>query len=330
MSNFAFLQAEWPDLYEAAAKAEALAYPDPRTACFYARRALELAVAWLYKHDARSELPYQDHLSALIHEPTFRQAVGEAVFTKARVIKDLGNLAVHSHQAGPPGRCADGGARAVPRLLTGWPAPTRAAPSPPTGWPSTPTCCPRRRPSRRRPSEQLQELEAQLREKDEKLSALLADKAALDEELQRLREEVAEAKAANAAKPDTHDYSEAETRDYFIDLLLKEAGWPLDQAAGPRVRSRRACPTTRARASSTTCCGATTASRWGWWRPSAPSATRAWASSRPSSTPTAWRSSSGSVRSSSTPTATSTGSGTMPTTRRGRCRGSTRRTNWNC
>ena len=33
-----------------------------------------------------------------------------------------------------------------------------------------------------------------------------------------------------AAQPDTHDYSEAETRDYFIDLLLKEAGWPLDQA----------------------------------------------------------------------------------------------------
>lgn len=29
------------------------------------------------------------------------------------------------------------------------------------------------------------------------------------------------------------DYSEAETRDYFIGLLLKEAGWPLDQ---PRDR----------------------------------------------------------------------------------------------
>jgi len=26
-----------------------------------------------------------------------------------------------------------------------------------------------------------------------------------------------------------HDYSEAETRDYFIDLLLKEAGWELTE-----------------------------------------------------------------------------------------------------
>ena len=34
---------------------------------------------------------------------------------------------------------------------------------------------------------------------------------------------------ASAGQPDTHDYSEAETRDYFIDLLLKEAGWALDQ-----------------------------------------------------------------------------------------------------
>jgi type I restriction enzyme R subunit len=40
---------------------------------------------------------------------------------------------------------------------------------------------------------------------------------------------VAAAKLAATAQPDTHDYSEAETRDYFIDLLLKEAGWPLDQ-----------------------------------------------------------------------------------------------------
>ena len=76
-------------------------------------------------------------------------------------------------------------------------------------------------------------LEARLREKDENLADLLADKTALDEELKRLRAEVAKARQAAAAQPDTHDYSEAETRDYFIDLLLKEAGWMLDE---PRDR----------------------------------------------------------------------------------------------
>ncbi len=52
---------------------------------------------------------------------------------------------------------------------------------------------------------------------------------ALDAELERLRAEIAAIKKQNEATPDTHNYSEAETRDYFIDLLLKEAGWPLDK-----------------------------------------------------------------------------------------------------
>lgn len=45
MSQFSFLQAQWPDLLLEARRAEAAALSDPRTACFYARRTLELAVA---------------------------------------------------------------------------------------------------------------------------------------------------------------------------------------------------------------------------------------------------------------------------------------------
>lgn len=96
MSNFAFLQPEWPGLHEAASKAEALAHTDPRTACFYARRALEAGMAWLYTYDAKLKLPYQENLSALIHEPSFKAVAGEAVFNKARVIQRQGNDAVHS------------------------------------------------------------------------------------------------------------------------------------------------------------------------------------------------------------------------------------------
>jgi type I restriction enzyme R subunit len=94
-SNFHFLATEWPEVLEPAAKAESLAYSDPRTACFYTRRALEMAMAWLYKHDAALQLPYQDSLNALLHEPTFRNPAGEEIFSKAKIIKDLGNHAVH-------------------------------------------------------------------------------------------------------------------------------------------------------------------------------------------------------------------------------------------
>jgi type I restriction enzyme, R subunit len=96
VSNFGFLLPEWAALHESAARAEQFANTDPRTSCFYARRTLELAVAWLYKNDPALRLPYQDQLSALIFEPTFRQTVGDAVFNKARIIKDLGNHAAHS------------------------------------------------------------------------------------------------------------------------------------------------------------------------------------------------------------------------------------------
>ena len=228
MSQFAFLQGEWPTVFESAAKAETSAQGDPRAACFYARRTLELAVNWAYKHDAALRLPYRDNLSALIHEPTFKQAAGDAVFSKARVINTLGNRAVHGYRAVPEAE-----ALAALRELfhvAYWFARTYArAVRPPPGLTFRPAVLPRPEATRRQTAEQLRGLEEGLRERDEKLTTLFADKDALDEELKRLRAEVGEAKKAAAAQPDTHDYSEAETRDYFIDLLLKEAGWPLDQ-----------------------------------------------------------------------------------------------------
>ncbi len=45
MSHFTFLQSEWPGMHEAAGKAESLVHADPRASCFYARRALEAAMA---------------------------------------------------------------------------------------------------------------------------------------------------------------------------------------------------------------------------------------------------------------------------------------------
>lgn len=228
MSQFDFLQSEWSAVFDAASRAEAAVHTDPRTACFYARRTLELAVSWVYKHDAALRLPYQDNLSALIHEPSFKQAAGEAVFSKARVINTLGNRAVHSHRVVP-----EADALAALRELfhvAYWFARTYArAARPAPGLVFDAGSLPRPAAAGQQSADQLRTLEEGLRERDEKLAALLADKGALDEELKRLRAEVGKAKQAAAAQPDTHDYSEAATRDYFIDLLLKEAGWPLDQ-----------------------------------------------------------------------------------------------------
>jgi type I restriction enzyme R subunit len=234
MSHFTFLQSEWPDVYTAATQAEALAHPDPRTSCFYARRTLELAVTWLYQHDANLERPYQDHLAALLAEPTFRRTVGEALSTKLRIIKDLGNDAVHSRK---PIRPLDS-VNVLRELFhfCYWLARTYArtpAGKPPAIAQFSAGNLPQSSPLPPKTIAQLEQFAAQLAERDRKLVELSAHNAALDEELVRIREEVAAAKRENEKVPDSHDYSEAETRDYFIDLLLREAGWTLDQ---PRDR----------------------------------------------------------------------------------------------
>lgn len=228
MNNFEFLSAEWKDLHEAATKAEQTAIPDPRTSCFYARRALELAVAWAYKFDRALKLPYQDNISALIHEPTFKQTAGDAIFNKAKVLVTLGNRAVHSHRDIPQ----TDSIQAVKELFhfCYWFARLYSRRNRPD---AQLTFDEQLLPTTLIPKQtldQLKRLETQLQEKDEKLSVVLADKDKLGEEIKRLRKEVAEAKKAAKAIPDDHNYSETETRDYFIDLLLKEAGWPLDQS----------------------------------------------------------------------------------------------------
>jgi len=228
MSNFTFLQPEWPQLSAEGKKAESLVIPDPRAACFYARRALELTAAWLYKSDPSLKLPYQDNLSALIHEPTFKITVGAKIFVKAKLIKDLGNLAAHS----PRPLAQLDSMTAVRELfhVCFWLARTYSKINKPKdGLTFDPTLLPKTSPVPSQTLAQLQQLESQLAEKDTKLTELLTGKVALDTELERLRAGIAAIKKQNEATPDTHNYSEAETRDYFIDLLLKEAGWPLDK-----------------------------------------------------------------------------------------------------
>jgi type I restriction enzyme R subunit len=211
MSNFEFITTEWKDVFAAAIKAESTAIPDPRTSCFYARRALELAVTWAYKYDRALKLPYQDNISALIHEPTFKQTMGEAVFSKAKVIVTLGNLAVHS----PREISQSDAVRAVKELFhfCYWFARLYARGQKPDALLAFDQSALSTTTIPTQTLNQLQRLEAQLAEKDEKLSTVLADKENLYAEITRLQREVADAKMVSENVPDYHIYKEAETRD---------------------------------------------------------------------------------------------------------------------
>lgn len=97
-SNFEFLKAAWPDLAAEAAKAERSAAADPRTACFYARRSLELGVQWMYDADRSLRRPYKDDLSAMLFEPSFQAVVDQRIRAKMDYIRRVGNSAVHDRR----------------------------------------------------------------------------------------------------------------------------------------------------------------------------------------------------------------------------------------
>jgi type I restriction enzyme R subunit len=237
MSQFAFLKAEFAETHAHAARAESLALRDPRAACFYARLALEVLIDWLYRREQTLRDPYETTLSARIHEPSFKKLVGDRIVAKARIVKDLGNIAVHETKAVP----AASAVTALRELfhLAYWLARNYArGAKPEAGLAFSPDKLPRLAAVSAAGLKQLQDAARQFAEaakaRDEAEAARRAseeDRARLDAELAALRAEIAAVRAANAALPDTHDYNEAATRDTFIDLLLHEAGWPLDQPA---------------------------------------------------------------------------------------------------
>lgn len=235
MTQFAFLSPEFPDLLEPAKRAEGLAISDPRGACFYARLTLETALTWMYRSDPVLRFPYDRNLAALIHEPSLEKLTGPAIIAKAKLVKDQGNRAVHDTRPVTPASAT----AAVRELfhICYWVARTYAkGAKPPPGLTFDPARLERTLTISVSNVAQINKLKADHDARAEALqqaeAARLASeegRAALEAELARLREEIAAVRKANEARPDTHDYDEATTRDAFIDLLLHESGWPLDQ-----------------------------------------------------------------------------------------------------
>ena len=230
MSQFAFLQAEFADIFDHASRAERLAHSDPRAAAFYSRLALETAVDWLYRHDGTLKNPYDPTLAALIAEPSFQALVGRTLAVKARFVKDTGNAAAH----GKPVSVGQA-ASSVREFfhVAYWVAHTYARGPKPTPYAAFRVeALPRLTQVPAATLAQLQEIGRRFKETVEAREAAEAarraseeGRAALEAEIKALQAEIAAAKAANQAVADAHDYREAETRDLFIDLLLREAGF---------------------------------------------------------------------------------------------------------
>lgn len=225
-SNFDFLTSNWGFLSEDAQRVESFSLRDPRTAAFYARRTLERALQWLYQNDTALKAPYDKNLAAMIHEPTFKENIKQGLFQDVRYIHRLGNLAVHEDQE----ISSQEGMRVcvATHQFMGWLARVYSRGGPAPGQFNI-TLLPKAEDQTHHASVvELQKVREQLEQKAQAEAITLAKHEKTEAEVQQLKEQLAllqAIKAENQQKIPAGDYTEAQTRDAFIDVMLREAGW---------------------------------------------------------------------------------------------------------
>ncbi|CAC9933841.1 hypothetical protein PEPNEM18_01300 [Aedoeadaptatus nemausensis] len=96
--NFDFLlsQSDYGDFAQAAVDAERSMLISTINCAAATRRALELAVKWVYKVDRNLSLPYRDNLSSLTRHGDFLNIIDEDLEPLIVYIIKLGNLATHT------------------------------------------------------------------------------------------------------------------------------------------------------------------------------------------------------------------------------------------
>lgn len=104
MPNFDFLNGrqEFSLFAPSAVEAEKVFATSSAMCVIGCRKALELAVKWVYTVDNGIQAPYKDNLSALIHEYTFKKQLPPLLFGKIKGIVAFGNMAVHTGKTVPP------------------------------------------------------------------------------------------------------------------------------------------------------------------------------------------------------------------------------------
>ena len=98
MSNFKFLLSEpgFASFADVAIAAEKILHIDPAACILNCRRSMEFAVKWMYSVDKELEMPYQDNLQSLMTREEFRAIVGNDLWQRMDFIRKKGNTAAHN------------------------------------------------------------------------------------------------------------------------------------------------------------------------------------------------------------------------------------------
>ena len=97
MTNFDFLtkDKQFDSFSGIAVAAEKTLHIDLSTCIINCRRAMEMAVKWMYSVDGSLELPYDERLVSLMNNEDFRDIVGNDIWRRMKLIRELGNHAAH-------------------------------------------------------------------------------------------------------------------------------------------------------------------------------------------------------------------------------------------
>ena len=221
MSNFEFLlnNKNFDSFNNACIEAEKSILVSPSTCATITRRALELAVKWLYANDSDLKVPYQENLSSLIHNNTFIELIDYKMLHMLKYIVKLGNVSVHTNQMID----REEAILSLHNLhqFVSWIDYCYSDEYTAKDFDESLLLYGEEKRTR---SEELKDLYERLSSKDKKLEEMI-------KENEKLRKELTEKRKSNTENYDfkVDEISEFETRKRYIDLELKLAGWEFNK-----------------------------------------------------------------------------------------------------
>ena len=208
MSNFLPFQSDprFSPFVSVAIAAERILPIDPSACALNCRRAMEIAVKWMYAVDGALVMPWDDKLVSLLSTEEFRGIVDEKLLFRLDFIRRIGNTAAHAGKQVTREQAVlclqnlfvflDFVAYCYGDSYTEHTFDPALLDAPPAAAPVNPP------------------------DTEVRLAALMEENAALKEELTRRR---AEQQPTYVPKP--LEISEYKTRKVYIDTMLQDAGW---------------------------------------------------------------------------------------------------------
>ena len=209
MTNFDIFSStpQFEPFASVAVSAERILHIDPSACVLNCRRAMEFAVKWMYSVDKGLVMPYQDSLVSLMNTEDFRDIVGADIWRRMDLIRRMGNNAAHTGKK----ITEEQAALCLENLYVFLDFVAYC-------YGENYTEGQFDRSLLQQPAEPAPRGDKKAADID--LAALMAENAALKEELTARR---AEQQQTYVPKP--LDLSEYKTRKLYIDTMLTDAGW---------------------------------------------------------------------------------------------------------